>query len=188
MIAHRRTPLQPSRGWQAPDQRVPAISRAELTTARWLGLVVAVAVAAGVVAIVGILQPTSAPLEGTNGFAVGAAGIVPVLAAAPFGWLLGPAAAKARPLGAAGIVVAMAIGVMILGDILTVLAIVLGSVVASGTSNSLVDIGAGFVVLSLVGAVIVGPVVVALLTLPASVVWIVAFRVAWTRVRPDGPD
>src|SRR6266511_3518463 len=147
MIAHRRTPLQPSRGWQAPDQGVPAMSRAELTNARWLGLVVAVAVAAGVVAIVGILQPISAPLEDTNGFMVGAAGIVPVLAAAPFGWLLGPAAAKARPLGIAGIVVAMAIGVMI-----------------------------------------VGPVVVALLTLPASVVWIVAFRVAWTRVRPDGPD
>jgi hypothetical protein len=61
---------------------------------------------------------------------------------------------------------------------------VLGSLPDASTTYPLVDIGAVLVLMSLVGAMIVGPFVVVLLTLPASVVWFVVFRIAWTRVRP----
>jgi hypothetical protein len=186
MIAHSRTPLQQQRGWLPPGAELPTASRSELVAARRLGLVLAIAVAAGLDLIVSIIQPTTSPLDTASGFVLGAFGIVPILAAAPFGWWLGPAAARTRRLGAAGVVVAMAIGVMIMGDILTVTGIALGSMFASGASYPAGELAAGLVGMSLVGAMVVGPFVVALLTLLASVAWIVAFRIAWTGVRPHG--
>jgi hypothetical protein len=159
------------------------MSRADLTAARWLGLALAVVIAVGMDLILGMLQATPTPFDATS-----AEGIFPILAAAPFGWLLGPAAARARRLGGVAIVMKMAIGVMILGDVLMVIAMALGSVVESATSYPLVDMGAGLLLMSLVGAVIVGPFVVATLTLPASVVWIVAFRIAWAGLRPDAGE
>jgi hypothetical protein len=184
MIAHGPTPLQHSRGWLPPEQDLPTASRSELATARRLGLILALAVAAGLDLIVSIVRPTTSPLDTASGFVLGASGIVPVLAAAPFGWWLGPAAARAQRVGAAAIVVGMAIGVMILGDILTVTGIALGSMFASGATYPAGELAAGLVGMSLVGALVVGPFVVALLTLPASVAWIVAFRIAWTVVWP----
>jgi hypothetical protein len=185
MIAHGPTPVQQPRGWVRPDADLPATSRAELAAARRLGLALAVAVAAGADLVVTILKPSVWPLDATASIALYAGGIIPVLAAAPFGWLLGPPAARARRLAGASIVVAMAVGVMILGDILTVAAIDLASVLESGTTYPSGDIAASLVAMSLVGAMVVGPFVVALLTLPASVAWIVAFRVAWPAVRPE---
>jgi len=183
MIAHSRTPLQRQRGWLPPEGDLPTASRSELVAARRLGLVLAVAVAAGLDLIVSVIQPTTSPLDTASGFVLGAFGIVPILAAAPCGWWLGPAAARTRRLGAAAIVMAMAIGVMIMGDILTVTGIALGSMFASGASYPAGELAAGLVGMSLVGAMVVGPFVVALLTLPASIAWIVAFKIAWTVVR-----
>jgi len=186
MIAHSPTPLQHQRGWLPPEGDLPTASRSELVAARRLGLVLAIAVAAGLDLIVSVIQPTTSPLDTASGFVLGAFGIVPILAAAPFGWWLGPAAARTGHVGAAAIVVAMAIGVMIVGDILTVTGIALGSMFASGASYPAGELAAGLVGMSLVGAMVVGPFAVALLTLPASVAWIVAFRIAWTVVRPHG--
>jgi hypothetical protein len=186
MIAHSPTPLQHQVGWLPPEGDLPTASRSELVAARRLGLLLAVAVAAGIDLIVSIVQPTTSPLDTASGFVLGAFGIVPILAAAPFGWWLGPAAARTQRLGAAAIVVAMAIGVMILGDILTVAGIALGSMFASGATYPAGELAAGLVGMSLVGAMVVGPFVVAMLTLPASVAWIVAFRITWTVVRPGG--
>src|SRR5438034_955172 len=103
--------------------------------------------------------PTTSPaaLAAARWLGLALAVAVAVLAAAPFGWLLGPAAARARRLGGASIVVGMAVGVMILGDILTVAVIALASVLGSGTSYPSGDIAASLVVLSLVGAMVVGP-------------------------------
>jgi hypothetical protein len=185
MIAHGPTPIQQQRGWRLPDADASALSPAEVTAARWLGLALAVAVAAGADLIVAILNPSVWPLDATGSIALYAGGVIPFLAAAPFGWLLGPAAARSRRLGGASIVVGMAVGVMILGDILMVAVIVLASILESGTSYPSGDIAAGLVAMSLVGAMVVGPFVVALLTLPASVAWIVAFRIAWPAVRPE---
>jgi len=184
MIAHSRTPLQQQRGWLLPEADLPTASRTELVAARRLGLVLAIAVAAGLDLIVSVIQPTTSPLDTASGFVLGAFGIVPILAAAPFGWWLGPAAARTRRMGAAAIVVAIAIGVMILGDILTVTGIAVGSMFASGATYPAGQVAAGLVGMSLVGAMVVGPFVVALLTLPASVAWIVAFKIAWTVIRP----
>jgi hypothetical protein len=184
MIAHGPTPLQQPRGWLPPEGDLPAASRVELATARRLGLVLAVAVAAGADLIVSLIKPTTSPFDATGGFVLVAGGIVPMLAAAPFGLLLGPVTARARPLGGAAIVATMAVGVMILGDILTVVFIALESVLGSGASYPPGEFAAGLVAMSVVGAVVVGPFVVALLTLPASVAWIVAFRIAWAGVRP----
>jgi hypothetical protein len=188
MIAHGPTPVQQQRGWVRPDTDLPTTSRAELAAARWLGLALAVAVAAGADLIVAILKPSVWPLDATGSIALYAGGVVPVLAAAPFGWLLGPVAARARRFGGASIVVGMAVGVMILGDVLTVIVIGLGSVLESGTSYPSGDIAAGLVAMSVVGGMVVGPFVVVLLTLPASVAWIVAFWIAWPAVRPETSD
>jgi hypothetical protein len=183
MIAHSPTSLQRQRGWLPAEGDLATASRREVIAARRLGLVLAVAVAAGIDLIVTVVQPTTSPLDTASGFVLGAFGIVPILAAAPFGWWLGPATARTQRMGAAAIVVAMAIGVMILGDILTVTGIALGSMLGSGATYPAGELAAGLVGMSLVGAMVVGPFVVALLTLPASVAWIVAFRIAWTRVR-----
>ncbi len=185
MIAHGPTPLQQQRGWLPPDGEPPAASRAELAAAQRLGLVLAVAVAAGVDLVVAILHPTTSPFEATGGFVLYGGGVVTILAAAPFGWLLGPAAARARPARGAAIVTAMAVGVMIVGDILTVFGIALASFLESGAPYPSGDIAAGLIVMSLVGAMVVGPFVVALLTLPAAIAWIVAFHIAWATVRPE---
>jgi hypothetical protein len=184
MVADSPAPLQAPVHWQIPDRDLVDLSRAEHVAAKWLGLVLAIVVGAGVDLIVAILQPSAAPFDATGGLALGADGIVPILAAASFGWLLGPPAARVRCRGGVAVVVAMAIGVMILGDIITVVGAVLGSLPDASTTYPLVDIGAVLVLMSLVGAMIVGPFVVVLLTLPASVVWFVVFRIAWTRVRP----
>jgi hypothetical protein len=186
MIAHSLTPLQHQRAWVPPEADVPTGSRSELVAARRLGLVLAIAVAAGLDLIVSVIQPTTSPLDTASGFVLGAFGVVPILAAAPFGWWLGPAAARTQRLGAAAVVVAMAIGVMIMGDVLTVIGIALGSMFASGASYPAGELVAGLVGMSLVGAMVVGPFMVALLTLPASLAWIVAFRISWSRVRPRG--
>src|SRR5881409_1300804 len=108
MIAHGPTPVQQQRGWVRPDADIPTTSPAALAAARWLGLALAVAVAAGADLIVAIIKPSIWPLDATGSIALYAGGVVPVLAAAPFGWLLGPAAARARRLGGASIVVGMA--------------------------------------------------------------------------------
>ncbi len=188
MIAHGPTPLQQQHGWLPPDGELPAASPAEVAAARRLGLVLSVAVAVGVDIVVSMLHPEKSPFDATGGIVLHGRGIVTILAAAPFGWLLGPAAARARPAGGAAIVIAMAVGVMILGDILTVIGIALGSLIESGASYPSGDIAAGLVTISLIGATVVGPFVVALLTLPAAIAWIVAFRVAWVAVRPDRLD
>ena len=67
MIAHGPTPLQQPRGWLPPDEDSPAASRAELAAAQRLGLVLAVAVAAGVDLAVSILHPTTSPFESRTG-------------------------------------------------------------------------------------------------------------------------
>jgi hypothetical protein len=187
MIADRPTSLQQQRGWRPPENEAPSASPVDVAAARRLGLVLAVAVAAGVDLIVSIIQPPT-PQDAAGSFVLFAGGIIPILAAAPFGWLLGEPAARTRSSRGAAIVVGMATGAMVLGDILTVSFIALRSVLESGASHPTGELAAGLIVMSVVGAMVLGPFVVALLTLPAAIAWLVAFRVAWTAIRPDGPD
>lgn len=94
------------------------------------------------------------------------AACVPVAAAAPFGWGLAPSLTRARLRGKIAITLLMAASTVLLGDVL----VSAGLSMASGL--------AGFPVLLLFGFVF-GLFVFVFATLPAAVVWVCMFRLAW---------
>jgi hypothetical protein len=108
-------------------------------------------------------------------------GILPIVAAAPAGWLLGPTLATARLPGKFGVALAMSIVTMLLGDIAYVLGATTFSSILAGHPSTSIDVP-GLVAIIVIGALFVGPFVIALATLPAAVIWVCAFRLAWRSV------
>ncbi len=172
--------------WVHPGTDTP-VGPAEVAEARHLGLTLGVLIALACDAV-GILLAVASnpalllsPSGGLSDLLVAmVVGTVPVLAAAPVGWLVGPQVARSEPLGSVGAAVLLAIGTMLVGDVIVSSIWTLGAIASQrgGEATAAVDL---LVTLIILGAIVVGPLVIAFSTLPAAVVWVVAFRVVWRR-------
>lgn len=165
------------------------LSTSERAMARRLGLGLAVAVAFGCDLVVGVIRGSGDSSEaGWPDQAVGLmVGLLPILAAAPFGWLLGPRLARAHLPGKVGVAVAMSVLTMLLGDVLYVVGATTLSSVAAGDPSEPINLP-GLLAFAVIGAILVGPFVIVLATLPAAVIWVCAFRLMWRsmEVAPTG--
>jgi hypothetical protein len=104
--------------------------------------------------------------------------VVAVLAAAPGGWLLGPAAISSIGHSRKAVIAAMGLGAVLIGDVVLSLGFALGP--TSG-DNAFGPASLGSVAsLIVIGGVVVGPFVLAFVTLPSAVIWTELVGRAWS--------
>ena len=104
--------------------------------------------------------------------------LLPILAAAPFGWLFGPMVVVARRPGKIAIAVVLAFLTMLFGDVLYVAGSAAVTSLAGPAASAWIGLPS-ILLLIVLGALLVGPVVFFVATLPAAVVWVCAFRFVW---------
>jgi hypothetical protein len=184
-------PPPPPGMWVLPDDE-PGSALEEREAARHLGLALALVVAVGCDAIAltvmaligsGASPDDVAPSDLVTIVQANLWLLLPVLAAAPWGWLLAPRLIRNGGRSIVGTVSLMAIMTMLLGDAIvsTTWGILATNGVTAdyGASDGMAIVGVPFI--AVLGAIFYGPFVVLFATLPAAAVWVLSFRIAWAR-------